>query len=39
MVSFRNVFLATEARIYLKGVLIMFRFVLFWAGGVRLDFL
>ena len=34
-----NVFFATEARIYLKGVLIVFRFVLFWACGVRQDFL
>ena len=39
MVSFRNkcIFLATEARIYLQGVLITFHFVLFW--GVRLYFL
>ena len=28
---------ATEARIYLKGVLITFHFVLFWGWGVRLQ--
>ena len=41
MISFRNEcdFFATEARIYLKGVLITFHFVLFWGWGVRLDFL
>ena len=40
-ISFRNKcdFFATEARIYLKGVLITFHFVLFWGWGVRLDFL
>ena len=32
-------FFATEARIYLKGVLMTFHFVLFWGWGVRLDFL
>ena len=41
MASFRNKcnFFATEARIYLKGVLITFHFVLYWGWGVRLDFL
>ena len=41
MVSFRNKcnFFATEARIYFKGVLITFHFVLVWGWGVRLDFL
>ena len=40
-ISFRNKcdFFATEARIYFKGVLITFHFVLFWGWGVRLDFL
>ena len=33
------IFFATEARIYLKGVLITFHFVPFWGWGVRLDFL
>ena len=33
------IFLATEARINLKGVLIAFHLVLFWCWGVRLDFL
>ena len=36
MVSYRN---KEETRIYLKGVLIMFRFVLVWGWGVWLDFL
>ena len=30
---------AMQARIYLIGVLEKFHFVLFWAWGVRLDFL
>ena len=40
MASFRNKcnFFATKARIYLKGVFIMFHFVLFWGWGVRLEF-
>ena len=41
MVSFRDKcnFFATEARIYLKGVMKTFHFVLFWGWGVGLDFL
>ena len=41
MVSLRNKvnFFVTEARTYLKGVLITFHFVLFWGWRVRLDFL
>ena len=35
----KRIFLPTEAEIYLKGVLIMFHFVLLWGWGVRLDFL
>ena len=41
MVSFRNKcnFFATEARTYLKGVLMTFHFVPFQGWGVGLDIL